>query len=63
MHTRNVQRNLTFTFTFICHLGKTHHHRYGEDTAWRAQTQVKSSHYINNRQPNGSLSNVLSRLA
>ena len=57
----------TFTFTLICPLGRTRHHlRSRGDTAWRAQSlqclytsQVKSSLYINNRQPYGSLSNEL----
>ena len=30
---------------------------------WRLFSSVQFSYYINNRQPNGSLSNVLSRLA
>ena len=28
----------TFTFTFICHPGKTHNHRSRGDTPWRART-------------------------
>ena len=29
-----------FTFTFICHLGKTHDHRSRGDTPWRAQNSI-----------------------
>ena len=32
---------LTFTFTFICHPGKTHNHRSRGDTPWKAQTAQK----------------------
>ena len=35
----------TFTFTYICHHGKTHNHRSREVTTWRAQT---SSGFIKN---------------
>ena len=36
---------VTFTFTLIRHLGKTHNHRSRGDTPWRAQScQVKSIH-------------------
>ena len=28
----------TFTFTFICHPGKTRNHRSRGDTPWKAQT-------------------------
>ena len=31
-----------FTFTFICHLGKTHNHRSRGDTPWRAQTTYET---------------------
>ena len=32
-------RKDSFTFTFICHLGKTHNHRSRGDTPWKAQTK------------------------
>ena len=33
----------TFTFTFICHPGKTHNHRSRGDTPWKAQTKEYSN--------------------
>ena len=33
-----------FTFTFICHPGKTHNHRSRGDTPWRAQTNTPRPH-------------------
>ncbi len=48
----------TFTFTLNCHLGKTHSHR-----SRGVHSSVQFSYFVNNRQPNGSLSNVLSKLA
>ena len=35
---KDVSRTSTpFTFTIICHLGKTHSHRSRGDTTWEAQ--------------------------
>ena len=42
--TRITRTNLTFTFTFIRHLGKTHNHRSRGDTPWRAQTFEPHNH-------------------
>ena len=34
----DLMTRVTFTFTFIRHLGKTHNHRSRGDTPWRAQS-------------------------
>ena len=38
---RKNREAFTFTFTLICHPGKTHNHRSRGDTSWRAQTAQK----------------------
>ena len=51
--------HVTFTFTFICPLGKTHNHRSRGDTPWRAQTDYCTSSYMHlhsMREDNGTQS-------
>ena len=42
-----------FTFTFICHLGKTHNHRSRGDTPWKAQT-FRSAHHRGKHSQSGA---------
>jgi hypothetical protein len=48
--TSNYQR-FTFTFTLICHLGKTHGHRSRGDTTWEAQRAARTHRLTNAAHP------------
>ena len=39
----SAREEKTFTFTFICHPGKTHNHRSRGDAPWKAQTKPSHS--------------------